>query len=345
MDRDAALAELIEASARIGADPLLVQGAGGNSSFKCGDWMWVKGSGCWMADAATRRVFCLVSAASFRDGHAHALSELDDNAVDRAASGDLRPSIETALHAIMPQPAVIHAHAVNSVVVSLLANGPELFARAMGADLRGAFIPYVSPGAPLAAAVSDAIARHGPLDVLLLQNHGVVVGAASPRAAAALLREVEARLAFPVRVLARGDAAKAVAMETTRYELLPELGDIASDAFLFAALTSAPLVPDQIVFLGGPVCAVGDGESVDAAAWRTERATGVAPALVLVRDIGAFGRRERTSGARSMIAALAEIARRIPEGQAVCSLPEDVVAALLNWEAERFRQQLDQARK
>ncbi|MBK7285418.1 MAG: hypothetical protein IPI83_14890 [Sphingomonadales bacterium] len=48
---DPELAELCEVSARIGADPMLIQGPGGNTSFKSGDELWVKASGAWLAEA------------------------------------------------------------------------------------------------------------------------------------------------------------------------------------------------------------------------------------------------------------------------------------------------------
>ena len=46
---------------RIGADPLLVQGAGGNVSWKEGDDLWVKASGTWLADAVSQDIFIPVS--------------------------------------------------------------------------------------------------------------------------------------------------------------------------------------------------------------------------------------------------------------------------------------------
>ena len=43
---------LVDVSARIGAERLLIQGAGGNTSLKSDDDIWVKASGRWLADAA-----------------------------------------------------------------------------------------------------------------------------------------------------------------------------------------------------------------------------------------------------------------------------------------------------
>lgn len=59
-------ADLVRITAEVGADPSLVQGAGGNSSLKVADCLWVKASGCWMADALLRPVFVPLSLAAVR---------------------------------------------------------------------------------------------------------------------------------------------------------------------------------------------------------------------------------------------------------------------------------------
>ena len=40
-----------------GANPLLVQGAGGNVSWKEEDTLWVKASGTWLSDASAEDIF------------------------------------------------------------------------------------------------------------------------------------------------------------------------------------------------------------------------------------------------------------------------------------------------
>ncbi len=47
-------------SARVGADPLLVQAAGGNTSLKHNGLMWIKASGTWLRDAVARDIFVAV---------------------------------------------------------------------------------------------------------------------------------------------------------------------------------------------------------------------------------------------------------------------------------------------
>ena len=49
-------AELLEVSAVLGADPLQVQGPGGNTSLKRDGLMLIKASGTWLADAKTKDI-------------------------------------------------------------------------------------------------------------------------------------------------------------------------------------------------------------------------------------------------------------------------------------------------
>ena len=44
-------------SARLGRDPLQVQGPGGNTSIKDRETLWIKASGTELADAETKQIF------------------------------------------------------------------------------------------------------------------------------------------------------------------------------------------------------------------------------------------------------------------------------------------------
>ena len=57
MMQPAELQLLKEVSARVGRDMSLVQGAGGNTSVKEGDILWVKASGAWVSEADKRDIF------------------------------------------------------------------------------------------------------------------------------------------------------------------------------------------------------------------------------------------------------------------------------------------------
>src|SRR5262249_16840750 len=89
-------------SARAGADPLLAQAAGGNPALKQDGVMWIKASGTWLQHAETRDIFVPVTLDPLL-----AALERDDPACETCAdfirgdlnSLDLRPSIETTVHA------------------------------------------------------------------------------------------------------------------------------------------------------------------------------------------------------------------------------------------------------
>ncbi|MEZ5478563.1 MAG: hypothetical protein R3E95_14125 [Thiolinea sp.] len=56
MNEPQQLTALRQLSARVGADPLLVQAAGGNTSLKDGEVLWVKASGTWLMHAEERDI-------------------------------------------------------------------------------------------------------------------------------------------------------------------------------------------------------------------------------------------------------------------------------------------------
>lgn len=63
-------------SARVGADPLLVQAAGGNTSIKGDGVMWIKASGTWLRDATAREI--MVPVRIPEDAPVHYLNDRED---------------------------------------------------------------------------------------------------------------------------------------------------------------------------------------------------------------------------------------------------------------------------
>lgn len=335
------LSGLARMSARIGADRLLIQGPGGNSSIKDDEELWVKASGQWLAEAEQRPIFVPLAVAALRDSHGRPLGEAPPSAVIEARNhGGLRPSIETMLHAIMPHRVVVHAHAVNAMACSVLADG-KVRATERLAGLAWQWIPYRRPGVTLAQAVDKALAAR-PADVLLLQNHGLVVGAGDFERAEALLVEVERRLAFPAR------EAPAVFSEVEGDDAF-ERHDLASawalDPAAAHVLTHFTLVPDQVVFLGGPMPRWDGAETPSATAGRVAAETGISPAVLMCPGHGAVAARRRTAATEAMLEGLIEVARRLPRAATVRGLSAADVALLANWEAEHYRRNIDAARK
>jgi rhamnose utilization protein RhaD (predicted bifunctional aldolase and dehydrogenase) len=154
------LDQLRKLSARVGADPLLVQAAGGNTSLKDDGIMWIKASGTWLKDAQARDIFVPLDHAAIMSAQAQ-----NDPACESCTafvrtdlnSTGLRPSIETTVHALMPQRVVVHVHCVNTIAWAIRADGEQRLAEKL-ASFNWAYIPYARPGLPLAGAITATFA-------------------------------------------------------------------------------------------------------------------------------------------------------------------------------------------
>ncbi len=161
--------------ALIGADPLLVQGAGGNVSWKDGAVLWVKASGTWLAEAELKEIFVPVSLT-----HLQVALAKEDFSVkpEMACRSGLRPSIETLLHALMSHRVVVHLHPVEILAYLVRINARQKIKDLIGNAVKWIFVDYYKPGADLARAVSDELKNIPDADVVFMGNHGVVIGGA-----------------------------------------------------------------------------------------------------------------------------------------------------------------------
>lgn len=342
-ERDALdLAALIRVSRDAGRDVTLVQGAGGNTSMKQGGVLWVKASGTWLADAGTRDIFVPVDLAEARDAIVNGREKIP--ALERSgAPASLRPSIETSLHALMPQRFVIHAHGVNSIAWGVMEAGEAGIAPRL-AGLNWAWLAYCRPGVPLSQALARLVARDRP-DVLVLGNHGLVAGAEEADAALALVREVERRLALAPRPAPAADVARLrmlAAGTPYRPAGFDECHRAALDAWSLRIAAGGSLYPDHVVFLGSGARVLGAGETpADIVA--ATAAADAPPPILLVPAVGCLVRRDLPAGAEEITRCLGLVAERLPEAVPVRYLAPAEEAALLDWDAERYRKALQTA--
>ena len=341
----AAFADLLAVSERLGRDPLQVQGAGGNTSLKSGGAMWVKASGTWLADARDTEIMVPVDAAGMRA----ALEEGDGAAEDGQAfavadqnPSGLRPSIETSLHALLDWPVVLHTHCVATIATAVRADAEAVTEARLG-DLDALFVPYARPGADLARAIRARL-RPGAR-VLVLGNHGLVVGGDTPAEAETCLREVTRRLE-PSQP-AEGGAAPGFVdrLAGTGWAPVPREStqQVAQDPERLAIADGGSLYPDHVIFLGPGVAVARNGESPGAAAIR---AAGDGPPrkLVFVPGEGAAIPSDASPSVLALAGALGDVIMRIDPAARLARLTVADEASLLNWDAEKHRQALEAAR-
>ena len=325
-------------SARVGNDILLVQGAGGNSSIKQDDVLWVKASGTWLADAEHNDIFVPVALSAARS----ALAQGDERVpLTPDANTTLRASIETSLHALMPHRIVLHVHSVNTIAWAVRTDARDEFARRLD-GLAWCYLDYHHPGLPLARAVSAVMAQDA-VDVLILGNHGLVVGAATCDAAEALVAEVEKRLALEPRSApaADHDALRKICAGTDyRLPQDPRGHSIATDRYARTIATGGSLYPDHVVFLGPGLPVLEQHENLNVMITQALAEGLPPPGALLVPEIGSLIRNDASNGAEAMLTCLALVTSRLPLSAEVTYLTAENEQALLNWDAERYRRQL-----
>jgi ribulose-5-phosphate 4-epimerase/fuculose-1-phosphate aldolase len=316
----AELSELIDSSIRLGADLRLVQGAGGNLSVKTGGTMWIKASGTRLGQATERQIFVPMDEAATREA-VLVTEELTPFVLPEAQESGLRPSIETALHVLLPHTVVFHAHGVGAIAAGLTARVEEALGQ-LPDEFDRVVVPYTKPGVQLARAVLAAMPAGLTTDrplVLVLRNHGLVVGAADCATAERVLAQVEAHF--------RSVEAPTVAHDLNDLCLCPPgtVGDLAAEVLCAGALT-----PDSAVFLGPQPFG------------RTVRGPGQedSPHAGFVADDGSVWLRPGLGAdEREVAASLVDVARQVIAGPVSILTPEQV-DELVNWEAEKWRQQL-----
>jgi rhamnose utilization protein RhaD (predicted bifunctional aldolase and dehydrogenase) len=327
-------------SARIGSDPSLTQAAGGNTSFKSEGVLWIKASGTWLAHALERdimvpvRIVPLLDAVARADGAAEQAQQFT---IEELNPLGLLPSIETTVHALLGQTVVVHIHCVDTIARAVRTDSEAQLRQSL-TGLDWAYVPYVRPGLPLALAIAKLGAR--PPDILVLGNHGLVIAAASVAEAEALLAEVKARVKIeprPERQPELGPLRAQAAGYDYRLPSCEEAHTVALDPVSTTIAAGGTLYPDHVIFLGVGSVVARDGENIA----EVTRRVGEPPAAILFPGKGVLMRRDTTPSADAMARCLADVVARVPEGSALRYLTREENLELTNWDAEKYRQQLN----
>ncbi len=337
-DWQAELAELEALSARIGADPSLTQGAGGNTSLKVDGTLWIKASGTWLAHALERRIMVpveiepLLAAVRAVDPAAEQAQRFTIASLNPSG---LRPSIETTVHALMPQRVVLHVHCVDTIAHAVRQDCVAQVAPRLD-GLNWAYVPYARPGLPLALAIAENSASKP--DVLILANHGLVVAADTVAEAEALLADVKQRLRVEPRAAPAADPQRLAELAAQDYRLPASEAAhaVGTDPVSTARAKGRAMYPDHIIFLGDGPSIAREGENAAAVAERL----GAPPVSIVFPGLGVLMKTDAPPGADAMVRCLADVAARLPADAPVRVLTPEEYLQLTDWDAEKYRQEL-----
>jgi rhamnose utilization protein RhaD (predicted bifunctional aldolase and dehydrogenase) len=329
---------VVEYCSIIGADPLLVQGAGGNVSWKDGDTLWVKASGTWLAEANEKDIFVPVDLL-----HLRTAIENDDFSITPKLHGEfiLRPSIETLLHALMPHRVVVHLHPIEILAYLVRDNYITDFQLLLDTSIHWTTVEYFKPGDALASAVSAALARESNIDVVFLKNHGVVIGGADVTEVSCTLKKLTSTLSTP---LASSHSKSLPILQTTSCQYdqytLTQDADVQQLAFnteLFNRLASDwALYPDHVVFLGVRAYAYRSWIAFQEDNMNMEEQ----PELIFILGDGVYVRPTFNDAKHAQLRCYYDVLARQIRHPSINALTDAQISELLNWDAEKYRQAL-----
>lgn len=351
--------ELVVLSREYGADARFVLAGGGNTSVKRGGTLYVKASGSSLAEA-TPESFVALNLAATR-AVAESSFSADPQQREEQVKGALsaakldrreekRPSVEAVLHALLPQRFVVHTHPRRVNGLACATGGREACRRLFGDEIP--WLDYTDPGFTLAKFTAEQTAAYRAAQgrepaALIMQNHGLFVGGATPaevrETTLRLMEKLEAAYAaagvgecFPEEAALSPDeaweilreAAAALRGATAPDGRVPGPVVAVDDSPLMRAFVAAPegkaaagggpYTPDQIVYCRSfPLWFTPrEGESSEARGARLGREVrayrekhGILPTVVLLERVGLLAVGETPRAARTAARVYADAAR------------------------------------
>ena len=363
------LAALAAMSNRYGANPEYVLAGGGNTSFKCNDYLWIKGSGTSLATIKAEDFVVLErellnnmwSADYPADEAAREAAVLEDMMAARIKGETRRPSVETLLHDLFPQQYILHVHPamVNGITCSAQGEAAmkKLFPNAVWVDA-------CKPGYILALEckkVMDAYkaATGKDCNLLFLQNHGIFFAGNTVEELDVLAEEVMSALAAAIK--------RAPQLEETEYDvekvvaISPVLRGLYGETEpATVKFTTSPevlaydpatksLSPDHIVYAKAKQLAVPANADADKVAELFRAFTsenGYKPKIIFVEGLGMFScgmtMKEATTAQTVMLDAIKVVAYTESFG-GVSAMPDFLIDFIVNWEVESYRSKVSLA--
>lgn len=356
------LAALAAMSNKYGEDANFVLAGGGNTSYKSGDTLWVKGSGTSLATiepedfvALERQLLDKMWATEYpADEAEREAAVLADMMYARVRGENRRPSVETLLHNLFPQSYVLHVHPalVNGLTCSK--DGKAAMERLLPDAV---WVDACKPGYILALEckkVMDAYAaaKGKAVQVLFLENHGIFFAADSVEAIDALAKDVMDTLAKAVKrqpdlVPVDVDIKRVVAISPVLRALYGENAPATvkftanNEIFRYDPATKS-LSPDHILYCKAKqliLPADVDGDGIKAAFDAFVAENGYKPKIAFVKDLGMFSMgltmKEAVIAQTVMLDAIT-VAGYAESFGGVSVMPDFLIDFIVNWEVESY---------
>ena len=227
---NANIKQLIEISRKYGSDSRYVIAGGGNTSYKDDKKIWVKASGHALATITEdgfavldRKKLSVISEKKYSANADKREAEVKDDLTAACITKDRRPSVETSMHNAIEYPFIVHLHPtmVNGLMCSK--NAEKVTKKLFGDE--AVYIPYTDPGYILFKEVETRINSYKKKNgkhpsVVMLQNHGIFVGADTTKEIEAIYKKIIDKIEKQAKVKL---AAKNEKVNDCAQEIIPAI--------------------------------------------------------------------------------------------------------------------------
>ncbi len=367
--------QLIEISQKYGKDSRYVIAGGGNTSYKNAEKLWVKASGCALATITEdgfavldRKKLNVISEKTYSSDTATREEEVKNDLAAACLTKDRRPSVETSMHNALSASFIVHLHPTMVNGLMCAQNAEAKTAELFGND--AVYVPYTDPGYVLFKEVLDRINAYKAAfgkepSILLLQNHGIFVGADTTAEVEAIYERVlgtiekAAGVALPEEALPVCDCAQEVipairmmlsksGLKTLKIRNNMLIETFASSEKEFAKV-AAPFSPDAIVYCKSKYiyldCA--DKESLlDEAQKQIEayvEKNGYTPKVLVIKGIGLVAVGDNAAGCDIILDVYEDMMKIATIAQAFGGehpMTPKQIDFIDNWEVENYRRKV-----
>ncbi len=366
------LEQIISLSRRYGSDSRYVIAGGGNTSCKDENHLWVKASGHALAtiteagfSVLDRSKLAVIAERTYPTDSAAREEAVKNDLMAACLTPDRRPSVETSLHNALSARFVVHLHPTLVGGLMCGCRAEEITAELFGED--AIYIPYIDPGYILFKEVDTKVraykaAKGVEPSILLLQNHGIFVGAETAEEIDALyervMNRIEGAITNPIPMgevavpMMAQEVVPAIRMmlsreglKTLRVEQSALISHFAESAERFTAIAK-PYNPDTIVYCKSryiyleatePEALIAEAQS---AIERYIATNGYTPKVILSKAIGMICIGDNAKGAATISEVfndMMQIAYLATSFGGIHPMSEEQINFIDNWEVENYR--------
>ena len=342
--------QFLKYSKDIGLDATMVQAAGGNTSIKLDDIMWVKASGKWLMNSQTEELMVPVRISKIKNFLENSNSIESDlqKSIDLSLSPKgLRPSVEAPIHAVLDFKFVFHTHDININALAVQKNSRQIFEKALS-GLNWKFIPYVKPGIELSRQLL-AIKSHAD-NIFILENHGLVICGHNLNEIKKLIAEVRLRLKTkinkPLIIEPEHLIHSKINLKNSGYSFCDDkfINSLAFYQPWIEKLSKGVVLPDFLIFLGPNFVVLNHN---DKEVFNKLKKLSDVPlpfnSFVILANNSVLIRDDALKGTIEIAQSVYELMCRIPDTADLKYLNEKQIGELVNWEAEHYRQKLNKS--